>query len=48
MPHLVPGGQDLRYAVRVALGHAAGDEERLAKAVAGQQLEDQRHRHLRA
>src|SRR6478609_1953713 len=48
MRHLVPRGQDLRYPVRVALGHAAGDEERLAQTVAGQQLEDQRHRHLRA
>jgi len=48
MSHLMPGGQDLRHAVRVALGHAAGDEERLAQAVVGQQLEDQRHCHLRA
>jgi hypothetical protein len=32
----------------VPLGHPAGDEEGLAKAVPLEQFQDQRHRHLRA
>jgi hypothetical protein len=45
---LMAGLQDLTHPLRIPLADAPRDEERLPQAVAGEQVEDQRHGDLGA